>query len=171
MRRSTLIKKYVLGQFYVEGTWAGYYYPANDNLKSEDVYFVVDYFSQDMSSLKIDGKGFTKKGDVRATWESKAAQISQDGGRMIFVVDCTIPKSGTRCDAITDFQLTKVEGAEWSNFLTGQSTNVTKNRILSQPLIVRQKKISDARLNDVAALQEAHALYQKEKNVLPFINQ
>src|SRR5690348_15540046 len=103
MRKSQWIKQRVLKKFYVEGTWAGYYYANESDLKTDDVFYVVDYFDQDLSALTVIGESYTKNGGQRASWESKAAQISPGASRMVFVIDCTVPSKGLRFDAVTEF--------------------------------------------------------------------
>lgn len=164
MRKWIWLKEKILGQFYVDGTWVGYYYAQEADLASDTVFYVVDFFKQDLSSLKVEGEAFTKSGSSRAKWESKAANISSDAARMIFVVDCTISGKGLRCDAVTDFYLRKTNDSKWPDYVDGHSTNVTTDKVESVSMTVRQKKICDGiYLNSVDALKYAHQLYAEDK--------
>jgi len=167
MRKSRWIKQRVLNKFYVEGTWAGYYYAKESDLETDDVFYVVDYFEQDLSALTVMGESHTKHGGQRASWESKAAQISPGGSRMVFVIDCTIPSKGLKFDAVTEFSLIRTAGSKWPDIVSGRSANVTTNRLESVSYTVRQKKVCHAvRLDTTAALKHAHQFYQEEKKHL-----
>lgn len=167
MRKSHWIKQRVLKKFYVEGTWAGYYYAKESDLKAGNVFFVVDYFHQDLSILKVIGESLTKDGGRRASWESKAAQISPDASRMIFVVECNIPSKNLKCDAVTDFTLVSTGSSKWPDIVSGLSTNVTTDKIESAAYTVRQKKVRDGiRLDTTEALKQARTFYDQDKKRL-----
>jgi hypothetical protein len=167
MRKSQWVKQRVLKKFYVEGTWAGYYYANESDLKTDDVYYVVDYFEQDLSALTVIGESYTKNGGQRASWESKAAQISPGASRMVFVIDCTIPSKGLRFDAVTEFSLIRTAGSTWPDIVSGRSTNVTTDRLESLSYTVRQKKVCHGiRMDTTAALKHAHQFYKDDKKRL-----
>lgn len=158
MRQWPWLKRKILGAYYIEGTWVGFYYEDDAHLQSGDVYLVVDTITQNLSTVMIQGSGFTTSGDTRATWNSTAAQISENGAELIFIASCTIPRESRKCEAVTHFNLHKSKGKKAPDHFHGTSANIGPNEKM---MIVRQKKLgNEPDLTDKKALAAARQYYK-----------
>src|SRR5215208_4704616 len=78
LRRSRWLKSKLLGPYYLEGTWVGYF-----EGHEGDIRYVVEVFEQDLSSLTIVGRSYTIDGRAHAQWASEAASLDVRHGRLI----------------------------------------------------------------------------------------
>jgi len=88
MSQSTSIKKLVLGGYYMEGTWVGYFIGHDGDKR-----YIVETFEQDLESLVIRGRSFTSDGKAHANWCSESTSIDVIRGRLTYTYSCDILKN------------------------------------------------------------------------------
>jgi hypothetical protein len=77
--RSAWLRSKLLGPFYLEGTWVGYFVG-----KDQNVYLLVEQHEQDLATLKVKGRYFTTDGVERGYWESDASIVDADAGTLSY---------------------------------------------------------------------------------------
>jgi hypothetical protein len=85
MGRSLWVKKILLGAYFVEGTWVGYFIGRN-----KDKRYVVETFEQDLEGLTIRGRSFSEDGELHAQWLSEASALDIERGRLMYTYSCDI---------------------------------------------------------------------------------
>jgi hypothetical protein len=79
LRRFRWLKAKLLGPYYLEGTWVGYF-----RGHQKDIRYIVQVFEQDLSSLTITGKSYTEGDELHAQWFSEATSLNIEKGQLIY---------------------------------------------------------------------------------------
>ncbi len=90
------LRKRILGPYFVEGTWVGFYGI------SATPYYAIDVYEQTFTRTTIKGWGYVSKEEQRANWESDMVHIDPSRRSLAFI--CTVnffPQ--LQSDAITEF--------------------------------------------------------------------
>lgn len=77
--KNTHIKKLVLGNKYLDGTWVGVYIAEDD-----DPRFYYECFEQDFSGLIIRGTCFNKDGTYKGSWISNDVYVDANAGTITY---------------------------------------------------------------------------------------
>ena len=82
-RKSSYIKKRILGPYYMEGTWVGFFIG-----HQEKVRFFVEFFEQDLNDLVIRGKAFREEdGKYHGSWVSDNVNINTKLGKISYTYE------------------------------------------------------------------------------------
>ncbi len=79
LNRLRFLRKWILGQRYLQGTWVGYYVD-HDGI----VRLIVEQYEQDFVSLVVRGSAYSLAGEVHARWTSEATHIDGLTGTLVY---------------------------------------------------------------------------------------
>jgi hypothetical protein len=84
-RNFPLVKKWILGASYMEGTWVGFFIGHDDTAR-----LYVESFEQDLSGLVIRGKAFKTDKTYHGTWISDNANINARLGSLTYTYEANV---------------------------------------------------------------------------------
>ena len=91
--RIPLVKRIILGNTYMEGTWVGVYIGYKDEPR-----FIIERYEQDFERLIVRGKAYYKDGSFKGLWVSNDVSIDSSKGIITYTYDSDMVKEGnTRC--------------------------------------------------------------------------
>lgn len=79
MSKSHRVRKFVLGPYYMHGTWVGWF-----TGHAGDKRFMVEHFVQDLDGLRITGRSFTDQLAPHGQWRSQAVTVDAEHGQLVF---------------------------------------------------------------------------------------
>jgi FlaA1/EpsC-like NDP-sugar epimerase len=78
-KRIALIKKLMLGNEYLDGTWIGHYRGVSGNIR-----YFIEEIEQNLDSIKIRGKSFNEDMELNSTWNSEAVNVDGKSGTLTY---------------------------------------------------------------------------------------
>ena len=84
-RKIPAIKRWILGAYYMEGTWVGFFI-AHDNTPR----FYVETFEQDINYLIIRGKAFKENNTYHGTWIAENTDIDAKLGKLTYIYNSDV---------------------------------------------------------------------------------
>lgn len=82
-KRWNWVKRWLLGPYYLGGTWVGSFKSA-----SGETIRTVEHFEQSLSTLKIRGQAFNELGESYALWNSVSENIDAVSGLLTYTYNC-----------------------------------------------------------------------------------
>jgi hypothetical protein len=164
-RRSVRFRKWMLGPAFLEGTWVGFFPHSGSH------HFTVEFFDQETGETKITGREFDANGKTYATWWSHAASVSVADRRLVYTYSCDVFLRDKQQQGIGVFSLISNGKGRAPHVLDGYATDLVIETEGSgqKPIIKkdpnREHKISDAMLDDAAAIARAKELFLKGSDV------
>jgi len=145
-RHLLLVKRWVLGPAYMEGTWVGYFIGSSGNIG-----YLVETIEQDLSNLVLKGASYSEGGILHARWETNSATIDAVKGTLTYshicdVIGVAVPHQGI---GVFDLRRTSAKAAAYE--MEGYSADLTHGRRAQS----FEKKISGKGLAKAEALPEA----------------
>ncbi len=122
--RIRLVKKWVLGASYVEGTWVGFY-GTPDN-----IYYAIDVYEQTLTDTTLKGSGYeilaSGKRKPRANWVAELVNINPGIGRLNFYCNVDFISDESRTDeAITKFSFVRTHDSSPPSEMVGMQLLLT----------------------------------------------
>lgn len=146
MSQSVFIKKLVLGGYYMEGTWVGYFIG-----HAGDKRYVVETFEQDLESLVIRGRSFTSDGKAHANWCSESSSIDILRGKLTYTYSCDILTNKVTHHGIGVFQFDRAGKSKAPSSIQGFVADLVDG----QRLEVLETRTSDTIKTYEQGLQDA----------------
>lgn len=82
-KRWNWVKRWLLGPYYLGGTWVGSFKSA-----SGETIRTVEHFEQSLSTLKIRGQAFNELGESYALWNSVSENVDAVSGLLTYTYNC-----------------------------------------------------------------------------------
>lgn len=79
MERIEFLRELVLGPYYMNGTWIGWFRGHSGELR-----YMVEHFAQDLDSLVITGRSYISSGKEHGYWISDAVLVDGKRGQLTF---------------------------------------------------------------------------------------
>ncbi len=148
-RRSLRLRKFVLRQSFLEGTWVGHY--VHKGMRR----FTIEFFDQEKGTTKILGREFDEKGTTRASWHSDAVSIDIENMRLVYTYTCEVFGSKDQQQGVAAFTLLVPKKRAPANVLDGYSADLIDGD--RDPN--KEHKISDGIMADTEALEQARKIF------------
>jgi hypothetical protein len=152
LAKSVKIRFWMLGPYFMHGTWIGIVADANGNHE-----LVVEHFEQDLKSMTIRGRTYTKEKKERAMWTSGALHIDTEKGVLSYEYTGDVHSSNVRYQGIAVFYLERKDKDLPPDGIDGYIADLRDG--LRMP--VREKKISNELLPWAKALLLAEDYYSE----------
>ena len=149
-------KKIILGPYFMEGTWAGYFIGNKNQIR-----FFVETFEQNLSKLVIRGKSYKEDNGFHGSWIAETTNIDILLGKLSYkyqtdAIDNTFINPG-----IAEFVFERSSSHKPPIILIGFSSDLYNPK----KLIAIEEKISNKTMYDFdAALDNAKKVYERNKN-------
>jgi hypothetical protein len=154
-RNSKILKKFILGPAYMEGTWVGFFVGHNN------IRYLVETFEQDLSLLKIRGRVYREDFTFHGSHISTNASLDIVSGHLSYSYDAdTIPNTHINA-GLARFTLDR-DGREQAPYrIIGYSSDLFNPTKLQ----AFQEKYSDSTAVELSvALDEAEKVHIKYRN-------
>ena len=144
--KSLLLRKLLLGDSFLEGTWVGHIKRGNVD------YLTLEFFDQSQADrTQIQGRSLFASGDAIAHWRSDAVAINREGKQLTYAYTCAALDKTSTHEGLGVFQLRKDGSSGYVSVLDGYATDVIDGKRDAN----REFKISDKVMSDDIALDIA----------------
>lgn len=117
-RKSQRLRKFLLGDAFIEGTWVGHYQHNNLNR------FTIEIISQAEGETRITGREFDENGKTRADWSSESSFIDLRRQRLTYVYSCDVYQTNHQQNGIGSFKLIKSDPNNPPDTLDGYAVDM-----------------------------------------------
>jgi len=152
LRQSRWLKSKLLGSYYMEGTWVGYFIGRGGHVR-----YVIETFEQDLSSLIIRGASYSTDHQRHGQWVSEASFVDAHRGRLIYTYTCDILSRGVALQGVGTFQFERESERAAPYRIEGYVADLVDGRRL--PVV--EEKISSRVLPFADALLKAKGVVEK----------
>ncbi len=146
--RWQLLRKWVLGRAFLEGTWVGHY--VTDGLDR----FTIEEFSQQTGSTVIVGREFDSVGKTRARWTSDVVSIDDVKMQLTYAYSCDVFQNKHVQQGLGAFTIIR-EKSKWPDKLDGYAVDLIDGDRDPNTEI----KVSDSNVSDEYALKKAREYF------------
>lgn len=140
-RRIVLVRRFMLGRHYIEGTWVGLIRPRKHH--------TIERISQLDGDPVIVGKELNEAGETVSTWSSLTARIIPDSDQLVYAYKCS--KAGPDGDyhGVAHFTLMRASAGAEPNGLDGHASDILDGQKDMNTI----RKVSDWEVTDAEALK------------------
>ncbi len=155
-RKSSWVKKFILGPSYMEGTWIGFFIGHDEKTR-----FFIEAFEQDLSGLVIRGKGFRENGEYHGSWISDNTEINARQGKLTYTYEADVIGNSHINPGLAAFSFERKSKDLPPHSMIGFSSDIFNPKKLKS----FEKKISsDTSVKIDDALVQAREFYETNKN-------
>ena len=156
-RKSKVVKKFILGPSYMEGTWVGFFVGHQKKIR-----YLVETFEQDLSLLKVRGRVYRDDFTYNSSHISTDATIDTINGKLSYSYDADAI-SNTHINAgLARFEIVRTAREEPAHHIVGYSSDLFH----PDKLTAFEDKISDSTSVELKeALEAAEKVYNKYRCV------
>lgn len=155
LKHIKLIKRFMLGPQYMQGTWAGFFVGHNSNIR-----LFVEFFEQDLSRTVIRGRVYREDGSFHGSWIAEDASIDPIRGKLTYHYQTDAIGNTFINPGIAAFDLQRASASKPPVSLVGFSSDLFN----PNKFIAFEDKVADENLLDSSeVLNKARAVYEKYK--------
>lgn len=155
-RKISMVKKFILGPGYMEGTWVGFFIGHDEKPR-----FFIETFEQDLSDLIIRGKGFKECGTYHGSWISDNTEVNTRLGKLTYTYEADVIGNSHINPGLAVFSFERKTKDLPPHGMIGFSSDLFNPKKLKS----FEKKISDCTSIGIEeALTEAKEIHQKNKD-------
>jgi len=147
--RVKLLKRILLGDKYLEGTWVGVF-----EGKSGQKRYLVEIFKQSLERLQITGESFDENGNVLGRWNSETTSIDNIKAVLIYSYQCDLLARKESYHGMAKFNIHQEEKSKVPNVLRGYSTDLIDGKRQN----AFESKLSNNELDVTNAFERAKKL-------------
>ncbi len=154
--KSSWIKKKILEQYYLEGTWVGFYIGVSGHER-----YLIERFEQGIDTLVIRGKSFNEQLKYQSTWTTSSVNIDIIHGKISYMYEVVNINDKSNNNGIAIFNFDRDNQYSEAKGLSGFSDDLH----LGQRVKAKEIKLSDnCNLDEKEALARAIKLFNEHKN-------
>lgn len=154
MRKYKIVKKFILGPYYLDGIWVGYYIGASNNVR-----YIIENYEQEIDSLVIRGKSFNENLNYHSTWTTDTVNIDAKKGKLMYMYDVDAINDISNNVGIASFKFERENQYKAPVMLMGFSADLHIAKKIKSIEIKVDKKLSDKEL-----LEQAKKVYEMYKD-------
>lgn len=153
------IKKIILGDSYLEGTWVGFF-ASNDG----SIRYLYEIYEQDLDGIVISGHSFKMNKEFHGKWNVSMPCVDLKNRKITYCYEADMIKNLFINPGIASFTMKKSKGSKYYNKMQGFSSDL----FYPGKLWAIEEKIKDEFLTDEHfILQMAEQIYQENKDFIP----
>lgn len=118
-RKSECVKKYILGPYYMEGTWIGFFVGHDSKIR-----LFAETFEQDISDLVIKGKAFKEDGSYHGSWVSDNVNINVKLGKISYTYEADVIGNSFTNPGLAYFNLERKSSDKAPSRMIGFSSDI-----------------------------------------------
>lgn len=154
-RNVPLVKKFILGAKYMEGTWIGFFIGHENKIR-----YLVETFEQDLGELVIRGTVYRDDGTHHCSYVSQNATIDIRNGKLSYSYDADSVSNTHINPGLARFDLVRESKESPPKRITGYSSDLFH----PNKLMAFEEKITEKTSMDVAeAFEKSLEVYEKYK--------
>lgn len=154
-RNIPLVKKFILGPKYMEGTWIGFFVGHENKIRH-----LVETFEQDLSELVIRGTVYKDDGSYHCSYVSQNATIDVRNGKLSYSYDADSVNNSHINPGLARFDLVRESKESPPKRITGYSSDLFH----PNKLMAFEEKITEKTSMDVdKAFEKSVDIYEKYK--------
>ena len=156
LRNVRIVKKFILGPYYLEGTWAGFFVGHGNSIR-----LFVETFEQDLGSLVIRGRAFRDDGSYHGSWLADDATYDPRRARLSYHYEADVVGNTFINPGIASFDIQRPAPHKPAVRLSGYSSDLFS----PAKLLAFEEKVTDSTLLETpAAYEAAKRVYEKYKD-------
>lgn len=153
------IKKIVLGDSYLEGTWVGFYIS-----ETREVRYLYETYEQSLEDVLISGYSYKKDKAMHGKWTALNPIIDCKKKSITYYYETEMVERTNKGQGFASFSLQKTKGSKKYDMMQGFSSDLNQTTKVN----AIEVKISEECLNDLnEILQKAQEVYEKNKEYVP----
>ncbi len=158
LRNVRVVKKFILGPYYMEGTWVGFFVGHDDSVR-----LIIEIFEQDLGSLVIRGQAFREDGSYHGSWIAENATFEPKRGRLSYYYEADVVGNSFINPGIARFDIQRAAPHRPAETMTGYSSDLFS----PAKLLAFEEKVTDLTfLETKGAFEAAKRVYEKYENHL-----
>lgn len=150
MAKSHKIRKFVLGPYYMHGTWVGWFIGHGGDRR-----YMVEHFAQDLDALRITGRSFTDQLQAHGQWKSQAVTVDVEHGQLVFTYFFDVITNSAALAGVHTSTLDRKSQFEAPTALGGFAHDMND----PTRIVVHSEKVSDELLSFLDAARLAKQRY------------
>lgn len=117
--KSMIVKKFIYGSSYLEGTWIGFYIGVNGSVR-----YLIERHEQEFDSLVIKGKSFDDNLNFHSMWTADAVSIDVKKGELTYMYNVSALSDVSNNVGIAIFNFERVNSQKAPTKLIGYSSDL-----------------------------------------------
>jgi hypothetical protein len=154
-RNIKIIKRFILGPCYMEGTWVGFFVGHQNKIR-----FFVETFEQDLSRTVIRGRVFRDNGSYHGSWIAEDATIDSKRAKLTYHYQTDLIGSNFINPGIASFDIERPAPHKAPLRMIGFSSDLFNPHKL---MAFEEKASNDTMMENHMALEKAKEVYEKNK--------
>lgn len=146
MSKSHNVRKFVLGPYYMHGTWVGWFVGHGGDKR-----YMVEHFAQDLDTLRTTGRSFTDQLLAHGQWTSQSVTVDVEHGQLVFTYFFDVVTNATALAGVHTSTLDRRSQFDAPTALGGFAHDMNDPTRIA----VHSEKVSDDLLSFVEAATEA----------------
>lgn len=152
-RQSRTLRKFILGKYFLEGTWVGHY------VEGEEHRFTKEFIDQSTGETVIHGREFFGSGSTRASWTSDSVSIDTRKMQLVYAYTCRVIDRKNIQEGLGVFHMIVQKAGEPASILDGYAVDLIDGD--RDPNY--EHKISDEEMSDTEALDQAREIFKPQE--------
>lgn len=158
-KKIKLIKKFILGDRYLEGTWVGVYVGLGGNIR-----YIFETYEQSLEDVLISGYSYKDNKTVHGKWKAINPIIDCRSKKIIYYYETDMISNSHINQGFASFTMEKTEKGKYYDKMQGFSSDL----YCAEKIYAIEEKISEDFWSDRdKILAKAEEVYQKNKDFLP----
>lgn len=155
-RKVKLFKRFILGPFYLEGAWVGFFVGKNNKVR-----LIYEQFEQELDSLVIKGYSYNEDGSSHGDWIAKNPVIDNEIGKMAYYYEAKVNTYPAINQGFAEFNFRRTCKSDIISEMTGFSSDLyTPEKVPAYEKKVMGCKKQDERFY----IDEARKVYESNKD-------
>lgn len=159
LQKFRFVKKIILGDRFLEGTWIGFYVGAGGEIR----YFYETY-EQTLDEVWISGYSFRADKTIHGKWKASNPIIDSENKKIIYYYETDMLGNLHINQGFASFTLEKRDKNKFFNKMIGFSSDIYNPTKL---LAIEEKVSEDILADENNILQKADEIYNRNKYILP----
>ena len=157
-RNISCVKKWILGPYFMEGTWIGFFVGHQNNVR-----LYCETFEQGLSDLVIRGKAFKDDGTYHGSWVSDTTNINVKLGKLSYTYDADVIGNTAINPGLARFDLERPSREKPPFRMIGYSSDLFNPAKLKS---FEEKVSDDTVFESIEAFRKAKDVYGKYKDLI-----
>jgi hypothetical protein len=149
-RRNRTLRKFILGKYFLEGTWVGHY------VEGDEHRFTKEFIDQSTGETVIHGREFFGNGSTRASWTSDSVNIDIRKMQLVYAYTCRVIDRKHVQEGLGVFNMIVQKADEPASILDGYAVDLIDGD--RDPNC--EHKISDEETSDSDAFAQARSIFK-----------
>lgn len=158
-KNNKFIKKFILGDKYLEGTWVGVYVGINGEIR-----YIFETYEQNLEGVLISGYSYKENKNIHGKWKAQNPIIDSNNKKLIYYYETDMIANTHINQGFASFTLEKDANSKFYNKMQGFSSDL----YCCNKIYAIEEKISEECWTDRdKILQKAKEIYEKNRELLP----